>query len=138
MIEGCGGLFYAKKTGRFLFLLRDNTKYSNTWDLPGGKIEEGENVGAALEREISEEIGIFLYDKKIVPLDKFTSDTGAFCYHTFMIIVDYEFIPDLNREHKGYCWVPIEFAPAPLHPGVFNTFGIDIIKEKINLIKEAS
>lgn len=136
MLEGCGALFYCRRTDRFLFLLRDHAKYSNTWDLPGGKIDQGESVGVALEREVSEEIGIFLYDKKIIPIEKFTSDNKTFCYYTFMVIIDYEFVPDLNHEHKGYCWVPIESAPIPLHPGVYNTFNISVIMDKIKLVQQ--
>lgn len=137
MLVGCGGLFYCNTTNRFLFLLRSNSgKFSDTWGLPGGKVDKNETVGNALSREINEEMGVYLYDKKIIPLEKYTSNSNSFTYHTFIIITEKEFVPTLNYEHKGYCWVPIDDYPRPLHPGVFQTFTIDVILDKIKLVQQ--
>jgi 8-oxo-dGTP pyrophosphatase MutT (NUDIX family) len=38
-------------------------------------------------------------------------------YTTFIQRVTNEFIPDLNSEHDGYAWAPIDSPPEPLHPG---------------------
>jgi hypothetical protein len=46
--------------------------------------------------------------------------------------VDKEFVPVLNEEHKGYCWVYIEDHPKPLHPGVWKTFNFDVVKDKLD------
>lgn len=130
IVTSVGGLIYSKATSRYLFLLRDNTSYSNTWGLCGGKIESGETLTDALCREIREEIGE-IDIKKITPLEKFTSDNQKFIYHTVLITVDNEFVPTLNSEHKGYCWVRLEDHPSPLHPGVWKTFSFDSVIEKI-------
>ena len=130
IVTSVGGLIYSKATSRYLFLLRDNTSYSNTWGLCGGKIEGGETLTDALCREIREEIGE-IDIKKITPLEKFTSDNQKFIYHTVLITVDNEFVPTLNSEHKGYCWVRLEDHPSPLHPGVWKTFSFDSVIEKI-------
>jgi 8-oxo-dGTP diphosphatase len=45
--------------GRFLLTSRPPGKvYAGWWEFPGGKLERGESVGAALARELHEELGI--------------------------------------------------------------------------------
>ena len=53
-----------------------------------------------------------------------------------MIPLDGEFIPLLNEEHRGYCWVALEDHPKPLHPGVWRTINFDVIIEKIKTLQE--
>lgn len=126
----CGSLILCTATNRYLFLLRDDSRHPNTWGLVGGKVEPGESILQGLVREIKEELGGEIKGAKIVPIEQFTSNNQKFIYHTFLIRVDEEFIPELNKEHKGYCWVPLENYPKPLHPGVYRT-----IKMSTNLNK---
>lgn len=102
----------------------------------GGKLEPGERVIEALRREVQEEIEFDLADHKIVPIEKFTSSNGKFCYHTFIVQVEDEFLPVLNHEHRGYCWVQLEDYPKPLHPGVWRTFKFDSIVNKIRTMEQ--
>ncbi|QKO22798.1 NUDIX domain-containing protein [Rhodoferax sp. BAB1] len=45
--------------GRFLLTSRPDGKvYAGYWEFPGGKLEAGEGVAQALERELHEELGI--------------------------------------------------------------------------------
>ncbi len=45
--------------GRFLLASRPEGKvYAGYWEFPGGKLEQGESVEAALARELHEELGI--------------------------------------------------------------------------------
>jgi 8-oxo-dGTP pyrophosphatase MutT (NUDIX family) len=125
-----GALIYSTRTGRYLFLLRSGTSYSNSWGLVGGKLEENETIYQGLNREIKEEVGDCDITK-LIPLEQFTSDNGNFIYHTFLAVVVDEFMPMLNDEHKGYCWVNIEDYPKPLHPGVWRTFNFDDVLDKI-------
>jgi 8-oxo-dGTP pyrophosphatase MutT (NUDIX family) len=134
--QGCGSLIYCTSTHRYLFLLRNNGKTKNTWGLVGGKIEAGESIQDGLIREIREELGGEIRDAKIIPIEKYTSDNNKFVYHTFLIKVEHEFIPYLNNEHKGYCWVPLDDYPKPLHPGVYKTIKIE--RNRSNIIQETS
>jgi 8-oxo-dGTP pyrophosphatase MutT (NUDIX family) len=131
--QGCGALIYCTSTHRYLFLLRNDGKFPNTWGIVGGKVEQNETILQGLEREIKEELGGQIDGAKIIPIEKYTSNNNKFIYHTFLIKVEEEFVPILNHEHTGYCWVPIDLHPTPLHPGVYRTFKFKNIKEKIKV-----
>jgi 8-oxo-dGTP pyrophosphatase MutT (NUDIX family) len=131
----CGAVVYAKKTNRVLFLLRNTEKYNETWALAGGKVEKNETIFSALKRELLEEISLDVSLCKIVPLELFTSKDNKFSYHTFVCIVEEEFIPTLNDEHKGYCWCDINNYPKPLHPGLWSSWSNKEIKKKLRTLQ---
>jgi 8-oxo-dGTP pyrophosphatase MutT (NUDIX family) len=131
---GCGALIYSASTKRYLFLLRNQKRHAGSWGLVGGGVEAGESPAQALQREIVEEIGAIGINK-IIPLEKFTSDNNNFEYHTYLITVDNEFVPQLNNEHRGYAWTAINDHPKPLHPGVWRTFSFKSIVDKIKTVE---
>ena len=134
-IECSGGLFLAKDTKRFLFLLRNQGKTAGTWGIVGGKKEPKDLTAyQALEREIHEEIGDSKPIKKVIPLELFTSEDQKFCFNTYVLIVDREFIPTLNDEHVGYAWCDYKCWPKPLHQGVKRSLMNKINKAKIELL----
>ncbi|MGZ5179723.1 MAG: NUDIX domain-containing protein [Ramlibacter sp.] len=48
-----------REDGRFLLTSRPEGKvYAGYWEFPGGKVEAGESIEAALRRELIEEIGV--------------------------------------------------------------------------------
>jgi 8-oxo-dGTP pyrophosphatase MutT (NUDIX family) len=134
-IESVGAFIYCISTKRYLFLLRNSSKYSGTWGVAGGKIEFNELIIESLLREIEEELGGTINDPKLIPIEKFTSDNGNFTYHTFIAPVDEEFVPKLNDEHRGYCWVSLEDHPKPLHPGVWRTINFKAVVAKIKTLE---
>jgi len=134
-IEGVGTFIYCIKTKRYLFLLRNSSKYAGTWGVAGGKVEANESIVTSLLREIQEELGGIIQDVKLIPLEKFTSETGNFTYHTFVAPVDDEFTPVLNNEHRGYCWVELKDHPKPLHPGVWRTINFNEVADKLKTLE---
>jgi hypothetical protein len=132
-----GGLFFAKDTKRFLFLLRNQGKTAGTWGIVGGKKEpEDATVYDGLKREISEEVGKTPVIKKVIPLELFTSEDQHFQFNTYILIVEKEFIPTLNDEHVGYAWCDLNYWPKPLHQGVKRSLSNKTNRTKIELLLE--
>ena len=55
------GIILLNRNNEVLLLLRDNKidiPFPNMWDIPGGKVEEGESPEQALRREMMEEMSI--------------------------------------------------------------------------------
>jgi len=92
-----GALFYTLSTNRFLFLHRSNGKKSDVWGLVGGTNEGTETPWEGLKREIVEEIGDVTTIKKTLPLESFLSNDKKFLFHTYLCVVEDEFIPKLNK-----------------------------------------
>ena len=136
-----GALFYTLDTNRFLFLHRTQGKTSNLWGLVGGTNEGVETPFEGLRREIEEELGIYPDIKKTIPLETFVSNDSRFLFHTYLCVIENEFIPKLNDEHDGYAWVSFKKWPKPLHHGLRNTLNnktnlnkLDTVFQVINLL----
>ena len=125
-----GALFYTLDTNRFLFLHRSNGKQANMWGIVGGTNQNTETPWEGLKREIQEEIGSLPKIKKTLPLETFVSNDEQFEFHTYIVVVQSEFIPVLNSEHNGYAWCSFGKWPKPLHLGLRNT-----LQNKVNLLK---
>lgn len=127
--------FYSQSTDRYLYLMRNDPRHPGAWGLPGGKVNDGETLLMAMQRECEEELGGFPDYLKLVPLEMFTSADDRFQYHTFFCCIDKEFQPRLNNEHLGYAWVDSLAWPRPMHPGLWNTVNLDEIRDKIHTIQ---
>ena len=136
-VKAVGVWFLARSTGRYLYLLRNDSKHPNSWGLPGGKIEGNETLLGGMERECIEELGRFPAYQQMLPLEKFTSADNVFEYYTWVCVVADEFVPVLNNEHHGYAWINRGTWPRNMHPGLWNTVNFDAIKEKISLIESS-
>lgn len=93
----------------------DDHSWGGNWDLPGGGYEQGEEVVAAIKREVMEEAGltvnsirpIFFANRIRVDMGFFQGDiVFATCYMTS----DWGGEVHLSDEHTEYKWVsPEEF-----------------------------
>lgn len=129
-----GALFYALKTKRFLLLHRTKGKTGNMWGLVGGTNEACETPWSGLQREISEEIGSIPDIKKTVPLETFVSSDEHFNFHTYLCVIEDEFLPVLNEEHDGYSWTSFGKWPKPLHHGLHNTLKSKTNQDKLKTV----
>ena len=134
-MKAVGVWFRSVATSRYLYLLRNDSKNPETWGLPGGKVEAGETLLGAMERECIEELGHMPEYHRLVPLEKFTSADGVFEYHTWICVVPQEFVPTLNHEHLGWAWIDQGTWPRPMHPGLWNTVNLEAVQHKIHTVE---
>ena len=136
-VNAVGIWFYAQDTQRYLYLLRNDPRHPGTWGLPGGKIDAGETLIQAIQRECREEMGSMPNYIRLAPLEKFTSADGGFAYHTFFCSVESEFAPVLNDEHVGWAWIASGHWPKPMHPGLWSTVNFDAVREKTSVMERS-
>jgi 8-oxo-dGTP pyrophosphatase MutT (NUDIX family) len=129
-----GALLYAKTTGRFLLLQKSHGKHAGTWGLVGGTNMSGETPWQGLQREITEEVGSIPEILKTIPLETFVSNDRVFNFHTYLCVIEAEFVPVLSDEHQGWAWSTIDRAPKPLHQGLRNSFSSKTIRTKLQTI----
>jgi 8-oxo-dGTP pyrophosphatase MutT (NUDIX family) len=114
--RGVGAIIVSEDSGRVMTVLRSpQESYPNTWTFAGGKVEADESEINGLRRELQEELQLIKI-KKIIPLHRYQSRSKDFVYDTFVVLVNKEFIPELNWENAGYAWTSIDSLPSPLHP----------------------
>ena len=89
-----------------------------------------ESPWQGLQREIQEEIGSIPDIIKTIPIETFVSNDTVFNFHTYLCLVEDEFIPILSNEHCAWAWAVMDNAPKPLHQGLRNSFSSKIIKTK--------
>lgn len=57
-VVACVGAVVLDARGRLLLIRRGNEPGRGLWSVPGGRVEAGESVAAAVEREVREETGL--------------------------------------------------------------------------------
>jgi len=120
---GVGALIVSVNTNRVLLSMRAIHKtHSQEWSLFGGMMEEGEQPKEALLRELSEEMNSVPDIERIYPFDLYQNKDKHFKYISFLIVVLDEFIPVLNNENCGYCWINLGNWPRPMHQGARISF----------------
>lgn len=91
-----------EREGRLLIAQRPMGKrHGGLWEFPGGKLEPGETVEAALRRELTEELGVRLVQAGATLFE--AADDGQ----TFLIVfvkADIEGVPQC-LEHAAIAWV---------------------------------
>jgi 8-oxo-dGTP pyrophosphatase MutT (NUDIX family) len=59
------------------FLLTQEQKYGSTWSIPGGRVEPGEHIIQAAQREVLEETGVPVRIDGILRIEHAAADTTA-------------------------------------------------------------
>ena len=91
--------------GRLLLLKRSPNCRINVgkWDLPGGKVEQGENFDQALIREVLEETGLLISLQRVVG----TAERELLEWKVVYLILEGHIVTgglQLSPEHSEYCW----------------------------------
>lgn len=98
--------------GSFLLAQRPAGKpYEGYWEFPGGKLEDGESVEAALARELHEELGIDIAG--VTPWHVLEHDYPHAYVRLHFCKVDRWSGEMVGREGQAFAWqrVPVEVAP---------------------------
>lgn len=100
-----------REHGRLLLVKRKVEPSKGQWSLPGGRIELGEDLKAALRREIHEELQIDVSVKDLVAVKDYVErdDAGRIKWH--YILLDYECerlsgTPQPRSDAEEKQWVP--------------------------------
>jgi len=145
-VTKAAGILFHSMNGNGLFLRRTATAHDcpSCWDLPGGGQEGDESPEQTAKREAREEIGFLPEGERlfhtrtasppdgrgvgtaaagvltfpVLPAPPQTAMPPDVDFTTFLQKVTNEFTPELDSEHDGWAWAPIESPPQPLHPGV--------------------
>ena len=108
--------------GSFLLTSRPEGKvFAGYWEFPGGKLEPGESVDAALRRELHEEIGVTIGAAHPWRVTEFDYPHARVRLH-FCKVFDWS--GDLHmREGQQMCWETLPVRSAPLLPGTLPVLG---------------
>ncbi|RPI48727.1 MAG: NUDIX domain-containing protein, partial [Chloroflexi bacterium] len=116
-----------------LFLMRSH-KWAGKYVVPGGHVELGESLEAALRREVAEETGLTISDISFVGVQELIHDP-AFWQPRHFIFFDYACRTDtpnvrLNDEAQDYLWVTVEEAMRlPVEPYTENAIRVYLAQQ---------
>ena len=103
-----------------LLLMRSH-KWGGRYVVPGGHVELGETLEAALRREVVEETGLAIHDIAFICMQEFIYDP-AFWKPRHFIFFDFACRTEmtevqLNEEAEEYAWVTVDEAlRLPVEP----------------------
>lgn len=111
IIQSAGFIIFTRINGEIQFLLLHY--YDGHWDFPKGKVESGESLQQAAQRELHEETGLTIkkqFDFQTSFDYTFMSRSGIMQKKKvtlFLAFVD-ETCVTLSHEHTGYKWLDKE------------------------------
>ncbi|WP_425449749.1 NUDIX hydrolase [Dethiothermospora halolimnae] len=100
-----------RKEDSILLIKRDlNSSFGGgLWDIPGGKLEFGEETKDALLREVYEETALDINVLRVLDVCSGISDKKGKQYITIIYLTDYmKGKINLNEEHDEYIWVKLD------------------------------
>ncbi len=102
--------------GRFLLTSRPPGKvYAGWWEFPGGKLERGESVAAALARELHEELGIVVGEVQPWSTTRIDYAHARVRLHFCKVLA---WRGELQmREGQAMAWQTLPVTVAPVLPG---------------------
>ncbi len=112
---GTWAIIYCVATDKFLFGKRSGAvRHAGAWNLFGGRVERGEAPCRALVRELAEEAGLQVKAKQLRKLRRVApvKNAGNRDLHYYLLKIEREVAPQLNREHSHYGWFKRDELPV--------------------------
>lgn len=104
------------KDGRLLMVQRAHDPGAGLWSLPGGRLEHGEYLAAALQREVSEETGLDVEVRDLVGILEVVGDPHYVILDYFAEVTTDD-DPVAADDVSDARWVPLdEVASLPCTP----------------------
>ncbi|MDO5836954.1 MAG: NUDIX domain-containing protein [Methanobacterium sp.] len=105
-------VFLVNDEGKILILKRSTDSKTNPgkWELPGGKVDQGESFDQALIREVHEETQLKISLEHVVGV----SEQNLHLIRAVHIIMSGKIVEgelNLSSEHEGFAWVFFENLP---------------------------
>ncbi|MFN2468166.1 MAG: NUDIX hydrolase [Gaiellaceae bacterium] len=114
------------RCGAYLLVRRSASEHSfaGQWELPGGKVESGEQATAALRRELAEEVGVTCTSSPalVAKVDRGSGRSKRTLELCYLVETDGE--PALSAEHDGVCL----YRPGSRLPGVMTDWSADLLR----------
>jgi 8-oxo-dGTP pyrophosphatase MutT (NUDIX family) len=105
------------KSDKLLLIQRskDDSYNSGMWEFPGGKLDIGQDLSHALEREVMEETGILIEpSSRLVFADSYVIGAGPYSGLTYVVLFGVATAIGgnlkLSNEHDSYVWETYEKA----------------------------
>ena len=100
-----------REDGMILSIRRSKTDPNRPlwWDVPGGDVEYGEDLTAAIKREVREEVGISLENLTLLDVIGFTIPSGEYWVSIgYYAHVPQDTVVTLSWEHDQFEWITKE------------------------------
>lgn len=94
---------------------KGDTWRSNFWELPGGKLDEGQDISHALEREVFEETGLLINPiSRTSYIESSVISQGKYAGMPYIVIIGISLVEagkvKLSEEHQKFVWVTLSEA----------------------------
>ncbi|GAP05077.1 ADP-ribose pyrophosphatase [Fructobacillus tropaeoli] len=119
---GLYGIIYSKNKG-LVVIKKNRGPYVNRLDLPGGSLEDGEELSAAIKREINEETGLVVLQSRQIGITSFKYPWDYLKFHFNQHIAVFY---DIQKYSGNIEKIPLQF------PGQDSLGSIFMPLEKLN------
>lgn len=122
--------FVIDKKGRILIIKRssDDRFDAGKWEIPGGKLDVGADVGHSIEREVFEETSLLVSPISKTPyFESFLLAEGPYTGLPYVVLVGISLLNSgkvkLSEEHTDFKWVTVkEFEKETVRDEVSRAF----------------